>query len=150
MCFVDTYLLFLFLLFDSLKADNIKNGGFDYIVLQEHTHPFNIDGKMAEACSIIDKWAKEAGSTLVLYMTWAQKWEEHMQYEITSLFHQTADSLGALLAPVGEMWWPYLHAHPEVNMYGPDGGHASLAGATFAAEIIWNTIKNHALGNNKL
>lgn len=129
---------------------NIKNGGFDYIVLQEHTHPFNIDGKMTEACSIIDKWAKEAGSTLVLYMTWAQKWEEHMQYEITSLFHQTADSLGALLAPVGEMWWPYLHAHPEVNMYGPDGGHASLAGATFAAEIIWNTIKNHALGNNKL
>ena len=27
MCFVDTYLLFLFLLFDSLKADNIKKGG---------------------------------------------------------------------------------------------------------------------------
>jgi hypothetical protein len=26
--FVDTYLLFLFLLFDSLKADNTKEGGY--------------------------------------------------------------------------------------------------------------------------
>ena len=129
---------------------NVKNGGFDYIVLQEHTHPFNIDGKMAEACEIINGWAKDAGATLVLYMTWAQKWEEHMQHEINVLFHETADKLGALLAPVGEKWWTFHHEHPEIELYSPDGGHASLQGAQFAADIIWDTIKKHAIGNNKI
>ena len=44
------------------------------------------------------------------------------------------------MAPVGEEWWKYKHAHPEVEMYASDGEHASLEGSTLAARILLEAI----------
>ena len=52
---------------------NIKYGQYDYVVLQEHSHPFdNIPGYIEEATMLVS-WIREAGATPVIYGTWAMK-----------------------------------------------------------------------------
>ena len=60
---------------------------------------------------------------------------------MTKAFRQAAEEANALLAPVGELWWEYRKNHPEVEMYAEDNAHASREGSEFAADCIWNTIK---------
>lgn len=52
---------------------NILFGNYDYVVLQEHAHPFGPESVMIEAAREISKWIREAGSIPVAYMTWAEK-----------------------------------------------------------------------------
>ena len=120
---------------------NILFGHYDYVVLQEHAHPFGPEEKMYAAAEKIGGWIREAGSTAVAYMTWTEKNNEAGQPRMTAAYETMAERLPALLAPVGVEWWKYLHAHPEVEMYAPDGEHASLRGSELAAEVIWKTIK---------
>ena len=119
---------------------NIKYGGYDYVVLQEHAHPFDHDGKMSEAVSTLTEWAKQGGATPVIFMTWAQKHERHKQKEMTEGCIEAAKISGGLLAPVGERWWGFYDANPEKELYSPDNGHASIVGAELAAQVLWETI----------
>ena len=123
---------------------NILFGNYDYVVLQEHAHPFGPEEKMLSAAEKICGWVREAGSVPVAYMTWTEKGNEAGQPRMTAAYEEMARRLPALLAPVGEEWWKYLHAHPEIEMYAPDGEHASPAGSEFAAKVIWKTIRTHA------
>ena len=52
-----------------------------------------------------------------------------------------AAKTSALLAPVGERWWEYRAAHPDVEFYQKDDAHATRAGSAFAAGLIWETIR---------
>lgn len=52
-----------------------------------------------------------------------------------------ASGNGAILAPVGERWWTYNDAWPDIVLYAEDRAHASRAGTEFAAKIIWTTIE---------
>ena len=123
---------------------NILYGGYDYVVLQEHAHPFGPEEKMFLAAEKIGGWIQEAGSTAVAYMTWSEKENEEGQPRMTPAYEEMSRRLPALLAPVGEEWWKYQHAHPEAEMYAPDGEHASMKGSEFAAGVIWDTIRAHA------
>ena len=60
---------------------------------------------------------------------------------MTKAFRQISEEIGAISAPVGELWWQYRREHPEVEMYAGDGAHASKEGSEFAAECIWNAIR---------
>lgn len=119
---------------------NILYGHYDYVVLQEHSHPFGPADKFFDAVRTLNQWIREAGSKPVIYMTWAKKNEEEKQEEMTAAHRQIAEEIGALLAPVGENWWAYRRSWPEVEMYYEDGAHASAAGSDFAAKYIWETI----------
>lgn len=120
---------------------NILYGNYDYVVLQEHAHPFGPEEKMQNAAKAICAWAAEAGSTPVAYMTWAQKGKEEEQVPMARAYRRMAEEQKAVLAPVGEKWWEYIHANPDVEMYDPDGAHASKAGSAFAAKVLWETIR---------
>lgn len=122
-------------------AFNILYGHYDYVVLQEHTHPFGPREKYFNAVRKLNEWIREAKSTPVIYMTWAKKNEEEMQEELILAHHQIADEIGALLAPVGENWWSYKRSWPDLEMYNEDGAHASPEGSDFAAKYIWETIQ---------
>ena len=119
---------------------NILYGNYDYVVLQEHAHPFGPEEVMTEAAKEICKWIREAGSTPVAYMTWAEKENEAGQQQMTDAYRRMAEETGAVLAPVGEEWWKYIHAHPDVQMYALDGQHASPEGSALAAEILLEAI----------
>ena len=119
---------------------NILYGGYDYVVLQEHAHPFGPVEKLRDAAVIINNWIREAGSTPVIYDTWARKSESERQEEMNVAHKLVADEIDALLAQVGVNWWDYQKCWPELEMYDEDGAHASAAGSDFAAKHIWETI----------
>ena len=120
---------------------NILYGHYDYVVLQEHAHPFGPEEKFYGAMRQLNKWILEAGSKGVIYMTWAKKDEEFNQERMTLAHEQIADELGMLLAPVGKYWWEYMRSYPDIEMYYKDGQHASPDGSRFAAKYIWNAIE---------
>ena len=119
---------------------NILYGGYDYVVLQEHAHPFGPVEKFRDAAVRLNKWIREAGSKPVLYDTWAMKSEPEKQEEMNAAHRAVACEIGALLAGVGVNWWSYQKSWPELEMYDKDGAHASAAGSDFAAKYSWETI----------
>ena len=120
---------------------NILYGGYDYVVLQEHAHPFGPEQRFREAAAALNGWIREAGSRPVIYETWARKAEPEAQARMNEAHRRVAEEIGALLAPVGERWWDWIKAHPDAEMYDPDGAHASAAGSEFAAAQSWETIR---------
>lgn len=122
---------------------NIKYGHYDYVVLQEHSHPFDHLEDYEEAVKTLTAWIKEAGSVPVIYGTWSQKAEPQEQERMNETNRRLSQTYGTLYAPVGERWWSHQASCPEVEMYASDGAHASPAGSEFAAMIIWETIRAH-------
>ena len=119
---------------------NILFGGYDYVVLQEHAHPFGPVEKFCDAAVQLNEWIREAGSTPVVYECWARKAEPGAQAVMNEAHRQIAEEIGALIAPVGENWWKYQESYPGLDMYYKDGTHASAVGSDFAAKYIWQTI----------
>lgn len=119
---------------------NIRFGHYDYVVLQEHSHPFGPIEKYEDAVTTLSERIKEAGSTPVIYATWSKKDEAFEQERMNIVHREAAEKNGALLAPVGEFWWDFMQSHPEIEMYASDGAHASPAGSEFAAAILFRTI----------
>lgn len=120
---------------------NILYGGCDYVILQEHAHPFGPEEKFREAALALNGLIRQAGSKPVIYETWAKQAEPEMQAHMNEVHREIAEEIGALLAPVGENWWEYQKAYPDLVVYAKDGQHASEAGSDFAAKHIWETIR---------
>lgn len=121
---------------------NILYGGYDYVVLQEYAQPFAPADQYEEAAKTLNKWIRKAGSKPVLFETWAVESEPEIQPYMNEVHKRIADEIDALSAPVGENWWREQEQHPDMHFYDPDGEHASETGSEFAAQIIWETIRN--------
>lgn len=119
---------------------NILYGHYDYVVLQEHAHPFGPEEKFHEAAAALNGMIRQAGSIPIIYECWARKAEPDVQAHMNEVHKQVSDEINALLAPVGENWWSYQKSWPDLEMYADDGEHASSAGSDFAAKYIWETI----------
>ena len=120
---------------------NIRHGGYDYIVLQEHSHPFDHIKDYKAAVTTLVEWASEAGSRVVIYGTWAKRDDRDLQDYMNEVNREIAAENSAILAPVGESWWTYKDSHPEAELYEEDGAHASVDGAKLAASVIWHAIR---------
>ena len=127
---------------------NIRYGKYDYVVLQEHSHPFGPEEKFFKAVLALNQMIREAGSTPVIYATWARKTEPQEQERMNAAHARIADETGALLAPAGKYWWVYQKNRPELELYAEDGAHASRAGSEFAAKYIWEIIQNDLAGSS--
>ncbi len=119
---------------------NILYGDYDYVVLQEHTHPFIPHEEFYTSVRRLVGLIRQTSATPVLYMTWAEKTKPENQAELCEVFTKMAAETGALLAPVGVEWWKYRAEHPDAELYSPDGGHASPDGSALAARVIFETI----------
>lgn len=119
---------------------NIRYGRYDYVVLQEHGHPFAPEEKFFGAVRTLNDMIRAAGSRTVIFETWAKKSEPEKQDEINSACRKIAKEADAILAPVGENWWSCMKSRPNLEMYAPDGAHPSPAGSDFAAKYIWEMI----------
>jgi hypothetical protein len=124
---------------------NIRYGHYDYVILQEYSHPFVSREQYLDAVQTLHAWIREAGAKTVLYGTWSLQDEPEQQSEMDRIHREAAQNIRAILAPVGELWWPYQRAHSAINMYCEDREHASIAGADFAAECIWRAVGEHIM-----
>lgn len=131
---------------DPTVSATILNDSFDYVILQEKVNPMDADAFLA-AARTLNSVIREAKAVPVIYECWARADDFNNQAVINNANRRVANDINALIAPVGELWWDYKDAHPDVNLYNDDGIHASKAGSEFAANIIWNTINSHLKGN---
>ena len=128
---------------------NILYGKYDYVVLQEHAHPFGPEEEFLNAAAALNRMIREAGSIPVIYECWAKKDEPEAQEHMNEVHRQVAEEIGALVAPVGENWRSCQRGRTDPEMYDEDGAHASRAGSDFAAECIWETIRTHMIGKDR-
>ena len=119
---------------------NILYGGYDYVVLQEHAHPFGPEEKFLNAAVSLNEMIRKAGSTPIIYECWSRKDEPEKQKDMVESHKKVAAAIHALRAPVGENWWSYKKSQPDLELYAEDGAHASPAGSDFAAKHIWEEI----------
>ncbi len=119
---------------------NILYGHYDYVVLQEHAHPFGPVEQMTEAMQTLCGWIGKAGSRPVAYMTWEQQDKGQDQPVMTAAYEKAARQYNMILAPVGKLWWEKLQKDPSLPLFGPDGQHASPEGSAFAAQVLLDAI----------
>lgn len=115
---------------------NILYGNFDYVILQDHAANFDATNFLS-AIKTFDSWISQTNSKTVLFLPWTRKTRENKQPAMTSTYEAGADMIGAILVPVGKLWWKYIHEHPDAELYDTDGHHASAEGTDFAAKYIW-------------
>lgn len=132
----------------------VKNGGFDYVVLQDQsvtpcTSPQwtkNFGGKWAQL-------AHKVGSKPVFFITWAhiapngKDFDAAMQDELTAVYRATAQANDALCAPVGEAWRQWYRKHPQEPLHADDGSHPNALGAYLSACVFYRVLsKKSAVG----
>ncbi len=119
---------------------NILFGGYDFVVLQHRAHPMGDLDLMYQGAEEIMGWIRQAGAKPIFYQTWAAKGDETFQSTMSGIYDRLGSRFHANVAPVGNRWQEQRLRDPETELYGPDGQHASLAGSTLAAQVIFETI----------
>jgi hypothetical protein len=116
----------------ALKA--IQSGKYDYVVLQEQsTLPLKNAARMRENVLLFDEAIKAAGARTVLYMTWARKHSPDQQQVITDAYESIGRETGAVVVPVGSIWWRFMAKDESVALHDKDQSHPTLAGSYLAA-----------------
>ena len=115
---------------------NILYGGYDHVILQEHSHPFAQEDEYLSAVKELCALIRRAGAVPVIYETWSRKKEPEVQTYMNEIHARAARENGALLAPVGE----HFRDNADAEMYFADGEHPSREGSLLAAKIIWDTV----------
>ena len=142
----------------------LKQGGWDYIVLQEQsTEPAQLT---SEVITNVYPYAHEldslalAGSPqakVIFYMTWGHRngnarkdtpypldnTYELMQERLKTSYIEMAWMNHAWCAPVGMAWQMMRHRHPGWNLYRKDNFHPNRLGSYLAANVFLTTILQH-------
>ena len=146
---------------DVTTIAKIMQGGFDYVVLQaqsqEPSFPYGqfITSTYPYALSL-DNLIKQYNpcAQTVFYMTWGRKngdasncasFPPLCTYEgMDSLLHLRyclmADSIDALVSPVGAAWHYVRDNDPTLELYQSDESHPSMLGSYLAACCFYSTI----------
>jgi hypothetical protein len=74
-----------------------------------------------------------AGAKTVLYMTWARKHSPGQQQLITDAYESIGREIGAVVVPVGSIWWRFMAKNKLPALHDNDLSHPTLAGSYLAA-----------------
>ena len=141
----------------SAARARITSGGYRYVVLQDHSlRPVDHLDEFDDYGQRFAQLAAHAGAKPVLYQTWPRdprsrfyterlspRSADEMAAQLDRAYSALASRQDALLAPVGRAFSAGLAAHPELELYGPDGTHPSWAGSYLAACVLYGTLTGH-------
>ncbi len=134
-------------------VDLIKQGNWDYVVLQEQSQLPSFPDEQVEQqfypnVKKLDAMIHEYSpcAQVILYVTWGRKngdqqngaffppvgTYEGMDSLLTLRYSNAADTIGALLSPAGPLWHVIRDSFPDIELYQPDESHPTIAG-TYAA-----------------
>jgi hypothetical protein len=131
----------------------IQSAPWHYIVLQEQSQFPAVEAfrtrEMYPAARNLVKRIQSTGATPLLYSTWARKfgWPEQglttykqMQAAVNQGYQNIAREFDAPIAPAGEAWRLALAQYPELELWQPDGIHATEQGTYLAACVFYATL----------
>jgi hypothetical protein len=134
----------------------IRDGNWDYVVLQEQSQLPSLPGKFAEsffdAAAVLDKEVRASGAQTVFFMTWGRRnGDRHnreinpdfetMQQRLSASYRSVAERHDAVLAPVGEAYAEIRKLDPDLfaQLYQGDGSHPAV-GAFVVAYCLYRAI----------
>ena len=119
---------------------NILYGNYDYVVLQEHAHPFTEYDKYHDAVIKLNDYIKQTKAKTVISTVWAEQRYPERFANMMEIHRKVAKEINSLIAYVDEAWLKHQEEQPDVSLYGPDGEHASRIGSKLIADTVWETI----------
>lgn len=119
---------------------NILYGDYDYVVCQEYAHPFGPVENLYTGMRILKSYIDETKAKMIIYPTWAPKYNPDVQTIMSEAHKRIAEELNVSLAPVDIRWVDTLKNNKEIELYGPDGEHPSVAGSNLISQAILDTI----------
>lgn len=81
-------------------------------------------------------WGRKNGSAELTARGWTTR---SMTEQLADAYQRAADRCGARVSPVGRNFLTVAAAHPEIELYAPDGSHPSCAGSCLAALTHYHT-----------
>jgi len=128
----------------------IREGKWDYVVLQEHSllGGLRLDGIehvnepdfFFDNVRQFDTEIRKAKAKTVLYMTWARRAFPEQQTFLTHAYASIGQELGVMVAPVGIAWQKIRETDPTVILHASDGTHPSPVGSYVAACVLLDTL----------
>lgn len=134
--------------------DKIKQGRWDYVVLQEQSQTPTLLGQapyqgfvqaLGRFCPLIH----DSGAVPVLFMTWGARYGDRkhrsispdywsMQQHLSKAYRAMADRYNTELVPVGEAWAYVRRTAPALGerLYQKDGHHPSQFGNYLSASLF--------------
>ena len=117
--------------------NSISRGNYDVVILQEQSQrPFLETDMFFEYAARLDSVISESGAETAFFMTWAREYDPAMINGLDSAYTYIADSLDAILIPVGRAFSYTVENYPEYDLYIADGSHPSLEGTYLASSMF--------------
>lgn len=143
--------------------EKIKNGKFDFVVLQDQSQtPAVFPKKFDKAAVELDKIIDQSGAQTVFYQTWGRRdgdkmnkerfpTYEKMQKALSKSYSSAAQKCRAKLARVGDTWALVRKADDKLGreLYRGDGSHPSGKGAYLAACVFYRNFFNEDSAKSK-
>jgi hypothetical protein len=133
-----------------VAIDSIRNGGWDFIVVQEQSllGGLRVDGEpvIASPDTFFDyarrfqREIAQTGARMVLFHTWARAGYADDQRMLDYAYFSIGRELAAVVAPVGVAWISILGSNPDITLYLSDGSHPNGLGTYLAATVIATTV----------
>jgi len=147
---------------DETLMERIRQGEWDWVVLQEQSQTPALPGKYRQSfltsVAKFSKMIEAAGARTALYITWGRRDGDSknpklfpdystMQQELSAAYELAARTNNAWLVPVGDIWSVVMRKRPELgaSLYKPDGSHPSYAGAFLASCVFFRSLLGDSL-----
>jgi hypothetical protein len=125
---------------DGKALAEIRKGGWDFVVLQEHSlRPLQDREKMFAYAKRFDGEIRRVGARTVFYETWARKNRPEMQGLLDQAYSGIAKEVAAVVAPAGLAWQAALKVKPDLSLHIADLSHPTPAGSYLNACVFYET-----------
>lgn len=123
------------------SVDLILSGKFDAVILQDHSmRVIEFPDSLQYYGGLLGELAKKQDAKVYLYMTWAREWDPYMIEPIQKEYNKLAQTLEAIIIPVGPAWAKARKLRPDLRLYDPDGSHPSNIGTYLTACVMYATL----------
>ncbi|MGD0279386.1 MAG: hypothetical protein ABSC11_08765 [Smithella sp.] len=136
---------------DGKALQTIRQGGWDYVVLQEQSQiPILDRKKFYDFARKFDREIRQIGARTILLMTWERP--DSLSYGVTTVnlaetYKALGAELGAVVAPAGLAFARSLGSKPNLVLYNYDG-HPTKEGTYLAACVLYGIIFKHSPAGN--
>ena len=132
----------------NLVQATIANGGWDAVVLQQGPSSLpDSRTNLRHWTGEYDRLIREAGGRTALYEVWPELARIEVFDRVRDSYALAARDVDGWFLPAGEAWRVAWEDDPELQLYGPDGFHPTVAGSWAAALTIFGGLSEHSLAD---
>ena len=93
---------------------------WDYIVLQQRSHPFDGYAALQSDCNALLPFLRRSSAKILMFVTWSEQRLPENQAIIDDAFARVTQEISASLVPVSRAWQTCLHDEPDIELYDAD------------------------------